>query len=191
MSKLEGTDSKPRNQILETPKTSEASEKKSSEADDSKSRNQILETPGGNDSSEKDEKIDKKDGSEGIKSGSDKDKRPIRERVSDFFKKFKDNDDKKEISETDNKPESKKEASEDKKSEFDFSWGTSQRVETKTNDVPVKKNNNETGNNSDDTNHATSQEGVRAKDSNGIDNHNSEIQSQKAETKKKTVDLER
>lgn len=150
MSKLEGTDSKPRNQILETPKNSEASEKKSSEADDSKSRNQILETPSGNDSSEKDEKVDRKDDNEGTKSGSDKDKRPIRERVSDFFKKFKENDDKKELSETDNKPESKKEASEDKKSEFDFSGGTSQRVETKNTDVSDSKKKNETGNNGDE-----------------------------------------
>lgn len=185
MSKLEGTDSKPRNQILETPKNSEASEKKSSEADDSKSRNQILETPGGNDSSEKDEKIDKKDDNEGTKSGSDKDKRPIRERVSDFFKKFKENDDKKKTSETDNKQESKKEVSEDKQPEF------SQRDETKTNDVPDKKNNNETGNTSDDTGHAETPNSELSRDSVGRNNPGYEISKNKSKQIEKDDDMER
>ena len=189
MSRLEGTDSKPRNQILETRENDDSSERKSNDSDDRKTRSQTLETRDNDDASEKDEKLVQKDGNEDTKSKFEKDKRSLREWISDRLKQHKEIKENKEHSEND-KPESKKENAEDKKSEFDFSWGTFQRDETKTNDVPDKKNNNETGNNSDDTNHATSQEGVRAKDSSGIDNHSSEIRTKKVESKS-NVDMER
>ena len=75
-----------------------------------------------------------------------------------------DSDDKKELSETDNKPESKKEVSEDKQPEF------SQRDEKKIKDVQDKKNNNETGNTSDDTGHAETPISELSRDSAGRNN---------------------
>ena len=143
MSNLEGTDSKPRNQILETPETYEASEKKSNDSDERKTRNQILDKFESYKSSEEDEKLDNDDSKENSKEATGKDDRPKWQQVRDSLKKD-DSDDKKRTSEIDNKPESKKENTEDKQPEF------SQRGETKTTDVPDKKKNNETGNNGDD-----------------------------------------
>ena len=137
MSNLEGTDSKLRNQILETPETYEASEKKSNDSDERKTRNQVLDKFESYKSSEEDEKLDNDDSKENSKEATGKDE------VRDSLKKD-DSDDKKRTSEIDNKPESKKENTEDKQPEF------SQRGETKTTDVPDKKKNNETGNNGDD-----------------------------------------
>ena len=143
MSNLEGTDSKLRNQILETPETYEASEKKSNDSDERKTRNQILDKFESYKSSEEDEKLDNDDSKENSKEATGKDDRPKWQQVRDSLKKD-DSDDKKRTSEIDNKPESKKENTEDKQPEF------SQRGETKTTDVPDKKKNNETGNNGDD-----------------------------------------
>ena len=143
MSNLEGTDSKLRNQILETPETYEASEKKSNDSDERKTRNQVLDKFESYKSSEEDEKLDNDDSKENSKEATGKDDRPKWQQVRDSLKKD-DSDDKKRTSEIDNKPESKKENTEDKQPEF------SQRGETKTTDVPDKKKNNETGNNGDD-----------------------------------------
>ena len=75
-----------------------------------------------------------------------------REKITDTAQHIREGFDKKKHNETDKpEPEPKKETTEDKKPEFDFSWGTSQRGETKTNEVPDKKKNNETGNSSDDS----------------------------------------
>lgn len=179
MSKLEGTDSKPRNQILERPESHESSEKKANEVADRKPRNQILETPDGNDSSEKDEKLDQKDENEGTKSGFDKDKRPIRERVSDFFKKFKEHDVKKENSETDkfeakketgNKSEPEKESSK-QKLPWELTDEQKKEYNAKIAEMYKKRNSGETGNTSGNTEHAGAINSERVKGGGARTNH--------------------
>ena len=73
MSNLEGTDSKLRNQILETPETYEASEKKSNDSDERKTRNQVLDKFESYKSSEEYEKLDNDDSKENSKEATGKD----------------------------------------------------------------------------------------------------------------------
>lgn len=179
MRNLEGTHSsnKPRNQILETPESREHKSRNQilamPEGRDSSEKDEKLDQNDGTESKSEQSKRSSLEKLKGLKNcvtenlgktkrteTGEKTKHPLvdkikdavehaRGKITDTVQSIREGFDKKKNNEID-KPEAKKDTVEGKEPEFDFSWGTSNRAETKINDAPDKKKNNETSNTSDD-----------------------------------------